>query len=617
MQNLILSLLLLLLSFFCSSHAQTVNTWTGNVSSDWNNAGNWSLSVVPDSTHTAQVKYLAEKPYPVLTGNVQIDMLDMFNGGNGGAVYIGEHELKMNTFWGSGSSVYSQNGTLKCKTIRLCTGMDFFGNLTIYTDNGVQNGNVYHGDLTVHAHPHIPTGMNSAQCYPCGSMMFGYSGTDTFKGKVLIHKTGPGSVHFGIFPSSTGQIVFEKPFTFIEDYQGATMVGFNAYGGTTVFKDTANFILNNRTGTAYGYLTLRSNITFEKPVFVYSEGMSWFAGQGYGKYGNNEPLPTKTILKDHLYFQLRGGDIGLGNGTGLVHFESNVTLKQYGEGFKNGKITIGRIQLDSDNSTFEIIAPYDPLFPNLRSYVRFEPGLIVDRDIKIVADYIELNGATFNKSSHFLKIGASHNWGIAYWNGYNHSTGGNTFNGPTKITNAFGYNWKLAGSYPDVFNDSLILEYKGNVNQVWDIAASGSIFNGPVIVNSTNIALGDVQFGKFSSTNKVEFRNDLKVTGNGDFYFKNTIHTGNLKPEILLNATGSTLRFDSGNTFSKGINATGSHIYITASKFLELSTFKKLTSGNDDSIGSNIFHSQVQFLNSAASGSIRLLSGEDQLIKTN
>lgn len=57
-----------------------LNTWTGNASASWNNAGNWSLGVVPQPSHTVVIPTLTAKPYPNLDVNTTIANIE-FTGG--------------------------------------------------------------------------------------------------------------------------------------------------------------------------------------------------------------------------------------------------------------------------------------------------------------------------------------------------------------------------------------------------------------------------------------------------------------------------------------------------------------------------------------------------------
>ncbi|MCF0074052.1 hypothetical protein LZD49_26455 [Dyadobacter sp. CY261] len=57
-----------------------LNIWTGNVSASWNNAGNWSLGVVPLPSHTVQIPTVTGKPYPTLDVNTTVSNI-RFTGG--------------------------------------------------------------------------------------------------------------------------------------------------------------------------------------------------------------------------------------------------------------------------------------------------------------------------------------------------------------------------------------------------------------------------------------------------------------------------------------------------------------------------------------------------------
>ena len=71
-----------LFAFFValSADAQDVNIWTGNVDSNWDNPGNWSLGKAPSGCQEISIPVLSSKPYPSLTRDIYLQQLTLSGG---------------------------------------------------------------------------------------------------------------------------------------------------------------------------------------------------------------------------------------------------------------------------------------------------------------------------------------------------------------------------------------------------------------------------------------------------------------------------------------------------------------------------------------------------------
>jgi hypothetical protein len=99
------------------------SVWTGAVSTDWTNAGNWEGGIVPDSASTVDIptdSLVTSGNFPVLQGNVQVTNLRV---GSGSSLTLAGFTL---TAWGNVAAV----GTISGGTVRMTgAGTDLNGNV--------------------------------------------------------------------------------------------------------------------------------------------------------------------------------------------------------------------------------------------------------------------------------------------------------------------------------------------------------------------------------------------------------------------------------------------------------------------------------------------------------
>lgn len=616
-KNIFLLFTILIPSFFCQ--AQT-NTWVGNTTS-WNESSNWSLGVVPGPSSSVYIPTVyGNKKYPVLEGNVQVGFFSM-HGGNG-SIYIGNHELEVQTLWVTYSRIYSEGGTIKTPMVRLCVGMNFYGNLTLYADNGVIGAgnssvgygpNTFHGDLTVYAKPHVPAGQNTGQCWPCGGLMFSYSSGDTFKGNFKLIKRSAVSegntsyIAFGVYPVN---IVFEKTATFVDSSAAGLSLGFTQYGGTVIFKDSTLFSLNS------SYVALRGNIEFQRPVTFRQTGGS-IELASWGDHDNYDaPQSTFVRFQKELLIDKSGGSLKLGSWNGSAVNSSVIDqgggIRPFGGGFTGGTVELNNTTINALN--VEIPAATHPTVANTGTAVYLNNAK-VNGSINIKADEIRSVNSIFNGRTLLQKDGYSSS---------PNSAGGNTFNKPVELINSAGYDWNLGSQYPDTFKDSLLISLSGtgqhqmagsNRGAFFKVGmVSGNRFEGPVRIESGATHSGDVLIGNFGSA---EFQGAVEISNfrSGNLTFYNSKFRGpNLSRTMTSTAPGVRLLLKDGCHFEGPVSFQVPHFGSDNTTFMKPVLVWKTESGDDSSIGGNTFHQQVQFKNSGANGQIRLLSGEDKVI---
>ncbi len=595
------------------------NIWTGGANtSNWDTPGNWSLGTVPGPTSSVSIKYLSGKFYPVLTRNVEIGYLDMYNKGAGGSLYLGGYELKTGTVWVAFSNIYSTGGTIRTSMVRLCGGMNFYGNLTLYTDNGVIGGfggpNTFHGDLTVYANPHVPAGQTTGQCWPCGGLMFSYLYGDTFKGnfkltdRSAVSAGGVSYIGFGVFPMN---IIFEKKAAFIDSSANGLSMGFAQYGGNVTFMDSVLFSVNS------SYVALRGNVEFQKPVTFRQTGGNIEVTHWSNRSNNDAATPSLATFRQDLLIDKTGGSLRLGSGSGGVANGSVIdpggSIRPTGGGFSGGKLAITNTVINSPNQ--EILATTHPASATQQTEIYLR-NATVNGALRIKADDVGSANSTFHGRT-VLEKGGSADWSS--------SEGGNTFYKPVEIVNSGGHDWNFGSEYPDLYKDSVRIAMSGTGQlqhpddprrAAFRVAlASGNRFEGPVRIETGAALSGDVELGTFGGA---EFMSTVSIDDfkSGALTFYNGKFRGaNLTRNLTANSPGVELLLKDSCLFEGQATIKVPHFSSDFTEFMKPVLIWKTEDGDDESIGGNTYRQRVQFKNSASTGSISLLSGEDKLIE--
>lgn len=617
MKRLLLLFLILVSSIFCQ--AQTINTWVGNTSS-WSEPSNWSLGVVPGPSSSVYIPTVSgSHVYPVLTGNVKVGFFSM-HGGNG-SIYIGSHELEVEKLWVTYSNIYSQGGTIRTPMISLCVGMNFYGNLTLYVDNGVIGAgnssvlygpNTFHGDLTVYAKPHVPAGMNTGQCWPCGGLMFSNSVGDTFKGNFKLIKRSAVSqgnisyISFGVYPVN---IVFEKKATFIDSSATGFSLGFTQEGGSVTFQDSTLFSLSS------SYIVLRGNIEFQKPVTFRQTG-GLIEEQNWSDQGN-APLSTLVTFRNDVLLDKSGGTLALGSwpGNNVLNrcvIDTGGTIKPIGPGFSGGTLSLTLTTIHSPAT--QILAATHPSTPATGTRIKLDNALI-NGSLHIKADDIDLIGTTFNGRAVINKDGYA---------AQPNSKGGNTFNKPVELINSAGYDWTLGFNYSNVYRDSVRIAMSGTGKRQilgspqgasFKVGKYGSLFEGPVSIETGSVDSGAIHI---ESNGNTEFLSSVDISNfrSGELTFFNSKFRGrDLGRTMVSPHLRMRLLLKDNCLFEGPVSFQVPHFGSNYTTFMKPVVIWKTENGDDGSIGGNTFHQRVQFKNTASSGKVHLLSGEDKLIE--
>ena len=616
MKRLHLLSLILVSSIFC----QAQNTWVGNTST-WSEPSNWSLGVVPGPSSSVYIPTVTgNKVYPVLTGNVKVGFFSMHGGT--GSIYIGSHELEVETLWVTYSKIYSDGGTIRTPMVRLCVGMNFYGNLTLYADNGVIGAgnsavgfgaNTFHGDLTVYTRPHVPAGLTTTDCWPCGGLMFSGTVGDTFKGDFKLIKrsmVSEGNISYIAFGVEPVNIVFEKKAAFIDSSATGFSLGFTQGGGSVTFRDSTLFSLNS------SYIVLRGNIEFQKPVTFRQTGGSIEEQNWTDKSNGNAPRSTLVTFSNDVLLDKSGGTLALGSwpGNNVLNrciIDTGGTIKPIGPGFSGGTLSLTLTTIHSPAT--QILAATHPTTPATGTRIILNNAL-VNGSLHVKADDIDLIGTTFNGRAVINKDGYA---------AQSNSKGGNTFNKPVELINSAGYDWTLGFNYSNVYRDSVRIAMSGTGKRQilgspygasFKVGKYGSLFEGPVSIETGSVDSGAIHI---ESNGNTEFLSSVDISNfrSGELTFFNSKFRGkDLGRTMTSTSPGVSLLLENNCLFEGPVSFKVPHFGSNYTTFMKPVVIWKTEDGNDSSIGGNTFHQRVQFKNTANDGIIKFLSGEDKLI---
>lgn len=601
-----LFLFLLLVTGYTGFCQNDTLTWTGAANSAWENQANWDSLRVPSPTSRAVIKNLTSltnpnRAYPVLNGDAKVSFLDM---ATGTSLDLNGHELETGTVWVEYASILSGGGTLRTLMIRKCYGMNFYGDLTIFTDNGVQSGNTYHGNLLFYANPHVPTG--SSNCWPCGSMMFSfdYNG-DVFKGRTTIISNGVGNLGIGVLGSGNPTI-FEKPVIISSLNSHSTCLGINSSRGTTIFKDsvTFNFVEIGSNATAY----LRSNIDFQGPVRFNQQG---------GRIAfvtSNAGLGANIRVRDKLSVTSVSGRLDLGSqefgATNIMTFDSTASIHL--ENFIGGTVSFNYSVINIPHA--KLLAPTHPNATTAITGIVFKNSTI-NGSIHVKADDIISTSTIFNGRVILNRDGYAANADGA---------GGNTFHKPVELINSAGYDWSFGSNSRDIFKDSvrIVMNGSGQRQRPGSIrggffkigSLNGSSFEGPVRLES-GLDSNQIHIGSFGQT---EFQDAVDVSNfkSGDLiFYKSKFRGAGLSRTFVSSHPKMRLLLKDDCLFEGPLSVQVPRFGSDFTTFLKPVTIQKTGLQDDYSLGGNTFHGRVRFLNAAGSGRLHLLSGEDKLVK--
>lgn len=595
-----------------TSVAQYVD-WTGAVSTEWNEPANWNPATVPNSTSFVRITQAASGGrYPVLSSSVKVGYFRLQTY----QITIGSHTLEADEMDTTGGTIVSDNGRLKVTGINPLYGTYIQGPINIDLEYGRLFGITYGGDVVMH----ITSKTNQHTWWPRNSGVYiSYNANDTFKGNVKFIVDGVGDLNIGTYAFTT---LFEKKVDFILSNPGPnqTRVYFSQRGGTSIFKDSVNIFLTPRTE-----FYPKSFVNFEGVVSINNQA-GIFKVMQYDDFTNNPFGDAKSSL---VHFRR---DININQAEGSVAFGSDytseyqgflsasssgslidtlATAKLNGAGLAKGSISFINTTINTPHT--ELAAVTHPAAAVEGTGLSLA-NCTVNGSISLKADNIKAERTTFNGRAVLNKDGYS---------AAPNSAGGNTFNKPLELVNSAGYDWVFGTQYPDTYRDSVRIvlagagerQVAGNPQGAFFKLAmvNGNRFEGPVRIESG----ADSNHVHIGASGGAEFldRVDISEFKSGDLIFSHSRFNDTWPSRTLVSAQPKMRLLLKDNCYFEGpvtikVPRFGSN-YTT---FMKPAVIWKTENGDDGSIGGNTFRQRVQFKNTASSGNVHLLSGEDKLI---
>jgi len=372
--------------------------------------------------------------------------------------------------------------------------------------------------------------------------------------------------------------------------------GSTFYGTTTIAKTGANNNLGNggnvfhgvttlsNSGSAYFATGFTSADTFNGDLTLTNTGSS-FVAVADNTAGN--------MFNGNIIVNCNAGvGVVFGNGPGSTMsstLASGKTITVGGTGFSAGKLQLK--SLIQSGTTAQNITLTGT------ATLQIGPSSTFNGAVTFAAPQILLNGCTYNNTASITKNGTSNNLG----------TGGNTFNGTTTLANSSNAYFATGFNNPDIFNADLTLTNTGAGGWIaMADNAAGNMFNGNIIVNSTN-ATGSagVTFGNgpgTAVTATLATGKTITVGGTGftagRLLLRRFTQSGTTAQSFTL--TGTSIAYIGPySTFNGDVNFTSPQVYLNGCTYNGAATITKngVTTNNCD--GGNVFNGTTSLTNSS------------------
>jgi len=416
--------------------------------------------------------------------------------------------------------------------------------------------------------------------------------------------TGTAALHLGAWsgnaaPSSpistfNGAVTFKAPqiylngstynsTTYIEKTGGSTNLGHgsNVFNGTTTLVNSGSASLktaNSKPDTFNGVLTLTNSGSSDLSI----------ADKAAGNVINNNVFVNSTA----------GNGVAFGgNSPATVSLASGKTIS-VGTSFTTGYLGLYRFtQLGSTAQTLTLTGT---------AILAIGPSSTFNGNVTFKSPQVYLQGCTYNGTTYIEKTGATSNLG----------SGGNTFNGTTTLVDSGSGYFATAFSSPDIFNGDLTATNTGSAWVALSDNATGTQFNGNIIVNSTNgTASAGVTFGNgpgSSMTCTLAAGKTISVGGigfsAGRLRLRGFIQSGATPQTLTLTGT-AILNVGNLSTFNGALTFKSPQLYLDGATFNGTAYLEK-TGATDNlaTLGSSTFNSTATIVNSG-SGYLRTNGG--------
>lgn len=559
--------------------------------------GTAALTIGPTSTFNAAVNFISPQFFlngGTFNGTTYLEKNGTAsNNSNGGNIFNGTTTVvnsgsgffrfantTLDTF--NGDLVLSSTGSSSIRMGDNIPGTVFNGNIQVNSINsstGIFFGDQANGGATLAATKAITVGASGFAVGELRLKRFNQLGATS---QTLL-LTGTASLVLGPTSSFDGVIDFRSPQLYLNGatFNGATYLEKtgatdNSGNGGNTFNGAAT-IANS--GSGYLLTASASPDTFNQTLALTNTGSNiiYLAHNVNGTVFNGDITFTSTGSSQGIRFGTNA------NGTSTI--ANGVSLLVGAGGFDSGILRLRRLtQVGSSAQTVLLTGT---------ALMELGPASTFGGNVDFRAPQFELDGATFNGTTHIEKTGAT----------TNDSNGGNVFNGSTTIVNSGINYFRFAQTALDIFNGDLIVSSTGSSTVRLADGVPGTVFNGNIQVNSINSS-GGIYFGDQATGGAMLAATKTITIGSlgftiGDLRLKRFVQTGATSQILSLTGTGRIV-IGPTSTFDGDIDFRAPNVYLDGGTFNGTAFLQKNGTGDDTGPGNNIFNGTTTLENTNA-----------------
>jgi hypothetical protein len=548
------------------------------------------------------------------------DSLTINNTGTG-YIQLGNNEA--DTFYNAVQ--FNSSGSSYIGAAWNTTGHVFNGNITVTStgsSTGVYFGNNSGAAATLAAGSTIKVGAAGFTSGTLSVRRFTQNGNAL----VYLPLTGTASLVLGPSSSFGGNFIGSSPSIYLH---GAV------YNGTSAFTKTGTTGDYSSGGNIFHGVSSFTNTGSSFFLLGNNSPDIWNDDVTFNNHGSERILPCWATagnqFNGNIYVNSSGSATGIrfcgGSSSATATLAAGKTIQAGAGGLYAGNLILQQFtQLGN--------APVNLVMGGTATYIQYGPASTFGGDVTSSSPGLYFNGCTFNGTVTSAKTGANSDY----------SSGNNTFNGVTTITNSGSGSLLLGNGSLDRFNTTATFNNTGSANIYVAHSSTSNVFAGVTTFNNTPTAntaiyVSQNSFGTrfdndviVTSTNGqgVQFCNSttasaVLATGRtisigaggfsgGTLLLRNFIQLGTVPHNFNLTGTGS-LVFGPSSTFNAEVTSTSPTLYYNGCVFNAAVTGTKTGNTSDASSGNNTFRG-VATMTNTGSGYLMLGNGNADKFNT-
>ncbi|HEY8936650.1 MAG TPA: T9SS type A sorting domain-containing protein, partial [Cyclobacteriaceae bacterium] len=404
--------------------------------------------------------------------------------------------------------------------------------------------------------------------------------------------TGTATLTLGISSVFNGNVTFISPRLLLNGatYNGTAYLeqngntGINGDGGNT-FNGTTTIV---NSGSSYLTSANTSPDTFNGVLTLTNSGSNglYIADKAAGTVFNNNVIVNSTA----------GNGVIFGNNSGATASLASGKTITVGTSFTAG--TLGLFRFTQLGSTAQTLTLTGTATLTIGSSSTFNGS------VTFKAPLVHLQGCTYNGTAYFEKTGGVQD---------QLNDGGNTFNATTTLVNSGSGYFAVGYKSADIFNADLTATNTGSGWVALSDGATGTQFNGNIILNSTsttsaysNTGGAGITFGNNPGTTttgtlaagKTISIGSTGFTG-GRLLFRRFTQSGSTAQSFTLTGTS---RLDIGNssTFNGAVTFKAPQLMLNGCTYNGTTYLEKTGATDNAGNGSNIFNGTTTLANSGS-----------------